>query len=75
MAEARVSELEVRVEHPVGEATHADPDALEHAVASQLVHDQGRLHLVVVRINMVSMTFRKMTKIREILPRQASCVC
>ena len=37
--------LEVRVEHPVGESTHANPDSLEHAVASQLVHDQGSLHL------------------------------
>ena len=47
--------LEVWVEHPVGEATHADPDALQHAVASQLVHDQGRLHLVVVVNNTVVM--------------------
>ena len=31
---------------PVGESTHADPDSLEHAVAGELVHDQGRLHLV-----------------------------
>ena len=37
--------LEVRVEHPVGESSHANPDSLEHAVASQLVHDQGALHL------------------------------
>ena len=37
--------LEVGVEHPVGESTHADPDALEHTVASQLVHDQWGLHL------------------------------
>ena len=26
---------------PVGEATHADPDALEHTVAGQLVHHKG----------------------------------
>ena len=37
--------LEVGVEHPVGESTHADPDALEHTVASQLVHDERGLHL------------------------------
>ena len=64
--------LEVWVEHPVGEATHADPDALEHTVASQLVHDQGRLHLVVVvinmvMVNMVNKTFRNMTKKRQLL--------
>merc|ERR1712012_1329278 len=45
LSQARVAELEVRVEHPVGESTHADPDALEHTVASQLVHDEGGLHL------------------------------
>ena len=39
LAQARVAKLEVGVEHPVGESTHADPDALEHTVASQLVHD------------------------------------
>ena len=30
---------------PVGESSHTDPDSLEHAVASQLVHDQRGLHL------------------------------
>ena len=30
---------------PVGESTHADPDSLEHTVASQLVHDEWGLHL------------------------------
>merc|ERR1712012_213266 len=45
LTQARVAELEVRVEHPVGESTHADPDALQHTVASQLVHDEGGLHL------------------------------
>ena len=45
--------LEVWVEHPVGEATHADPDAFEHTVASQLVHDQGALHLVMVVIRVI----------------------
>ena len=29
---------------PVGESTHADPDAFEHAVASKLVHDERGLH-------------------------------
>merc|ERR1719394_2211572 len=45
LAQARVAKLEVGVEHPVGESTHADPDALEHTIASQLVHDQWGLHL------------------------------
>ena len=34
-----------RMISPVGESAHADPDSLEHAVASQLVHDEGGLHL------------------------------
>merc|ERR1719367_1342625 len=45
LSQARVTELEVGVEHPVGESTHADPDALQHTVAGQLVHDEGGLHL------------------------------
>ena len=45
--------LEVWVEHPVGEATHADPDAFEHTVASQLVHDQGALHLVMMVMRVI----------------------
>merc|ERR1712240_672182 len=45
LTQARVAELEVGVEHPVGESTHADPDAFQHTVASQLVHDEGGLHL------------------------------
>merc|ERR1719187_1773812 len=45
LTQARVAELEIGVEHPVGESTHADPDALEHTVASQLVHDEGGLNL------------------------------
>ena len=32
---------EVPVEDAVGEALPADADALQHAVAAQLVHDQG----------------------------------
>ena len=30
---------------PVGESTHADPDSLEHTVASELVHDEWGLDL------------------------------
>ena len=30
---------------PVGESAHADPDALKHTVASELVHDERGLHL------------------------------
>merc|ERR1719412_272438 len=45
LTQARVSQLEVGVEHPVGESAHADPDSLEHTVASQLVHDEWGLHL------------------------------
>ena len=30
---------------PVGESSHADPDALQHTVAGQLVHDERGLHL------------------------------
>jgi hypothetical protein len=32
--------LEVRVDHPVGEALAANTDAFKHTVASKLVHDQ-----------------------------------
>merc|ERR1719367_2759220 len=45
LSQARVTELKVGVGHPVGESTHADPDALQHTVASQLVHDEGGLRL------------------------------
>merc|ERR1719367_2431474 len=45
LTQARVTELKVGVGHPVGESTHADPDALQHTVASQLVHDEGGLRL------------------------------
>ena len=59
LTEAAVAHLEIGVKHPgkfghfrknpfllpVGESTHADPDSLEDAVASELVHDEGRLHL------------------------------
>ena len=30
---------------PVGESAHADPDSLQHTVASQLVHDEWGLNL------------------------------
>ena len=30
---------------PVGESAHADPDSLEHTVASQLVHNEWGLDL------------------------------
>ena len=35
---------EVPVEDAVGEALPADADALQHAIAAQLVHDQGVVH-------------------------------
>jgi hypothetical protein len=44
--------LEVRVDHPVGEALTANTDTLKYTVTSQLVHDKmrvnntGLLHLV-----------------------------
>merc|ERR1719249_461601 len=45
LTKAGVPQLEVGVQHPVGESTHADPDSLEHTVASQLVHDEWGLNL------------------------------
>ena len=36
--------MTVVIVKPVGEPTHADPDAFEHAVASELVHDERGLH-------------------------------
>merc|ERR1719150_1134942 len=45
LAQASVSQLVVRVQHPVGESSLADPDALQHTVTGQLVHDQRRLNL------------------------------
>ena len=30
---------------PVGKSTHTDPDAFKHSVASELMHDQWRLHI------------------------------
>merc|ERR1719500_341877 len=45
LAEARISHLVVRIEHPIRESTHADPDTLEHTITGQLVHDKRRLNL------------------------------
>merc|ERR1719150_824487 len=45
LTQASISQLVVRVQHPVGESSHADPDALQHTVTGQLVHDQRRLNL------------------------------
>ena len=36
--------MTIMIVEPVGESTHADPDAFEHAVASELVHDERGLH-------------------------------
>merc|ERR1719166_170389 len=45
LSQASVSHLVVRVEHSVGESSHADPDTLKHTVTGQLVHDQWGLNL------------------------------
>ena len=37
--------LELGIEHFVGEATHGNPNSLEHTIASQLVHDEWGLHI------------------------------
>ena len=36
--------MTIMIVKPVGESTHADPDAFEHTVASELVHDERGLH-------------------------------
>ena len=36
--------FEISIEDPVGEALSANPDALQHTVTAQLVHDQRVLH-------------------------------
>ena len=36
--------MTIMIVKPVGEPTHADPDAFQHAVASELVHDERGLH-------------------------------
>merc|ERR1719150_587140 len=45
LAQASVSQLVVGIEHTVRESAHADPDALQHTVTGQLVHDKRRLNL------------------------------
>ena len=45
LAQNLVAELEIGIGHPVWEAAHANPDALQHPVAGQLVHDERGLHL------------------------------
>jgi hypothetical protein len=39
-SELILPELEVRVDHPVGEALTANTDSFKYTVASQLVHDK-----------------------------------
>ena len=36
--------LKVIVDHSVREATHANPDAFKHTIASQLMQNEWRLH-------------------------------
>merc|ERR1719515_589903 len=45
LSEASIPHLVVRVQHPVGESSHADPDTLEHTITGQLVHNERRLNL------------------------------
>merc|ERR1719150_209835 len=45
LAQASVSQLVVGIEHTVRESAHANPNALQHTVTGQLVHDQRRLNL------------------------------
>merc|ERR1711971_1160309 len=45
LTQASISHLVVRIEHPIRESTHADPDTLEHTITGQLVHDKRRLNL------------------------------
>ena len=44
---------------PVGESAHADPDALKHTVASQLVHDEWGLHLAGLLVGVWHQTTHK----------------
>lgn len=41
--------LEVRVDHPVGEALTADTDAFKYTVASELMHDKVRVDDACIR--------------------------
>jgi hypothetical protein len=43
--EDRVTSAEVRVRHPVGKASHANPDALENSVAGQLMKNETGINL------------------------------
>merc|ERR550532_50574 len=45
LTQAGVPHLVVRVEHPIWESAHADPDTLQHTVTGQLVHDQWGLNI------------------------------
>merc|ERR1719412_645392 len=45
LSKASIPHLVVRIEHTVRESAHANPDALQHTVTGQLVHDQRRLHI------------------------------
>merc|ERR1719239_84676 len=40
-----ISCLKVRVQHPVRESSHANPDTFKHTITSQLVHDKRRLYI------------------------------
>merc|ERR1719471_2057153 len=39
-----VPRLEIRVQHPVGEASHTNPDTFQYTITSKLVHNQFRLN-------------------------------
>jgi hypothetical protein len=39
-----VPRLEVRIKHPVGEASHTNPDALKHTITGELMHNELRLN-------------------------------
>merc|ERR1719192_872733 len=45
LSQASISHLVVGIEHTVRESTHANPNAFQHTVTGQLVHDQRRLNL------------------------------
>ena len=40
-----IASFVVSIEHPVGEASHTDPDTLKHTIASELVHDERRFNI------------------------------
>merc|ERR1719367_493768 len=45
LSQASISHLVVRIEHPIWESTHTDPDSLQHTITGELVHDQWRLNI------------------------------